>query len=51
MAEIKTNAMRILDRKKIPYQHYSYQTDGEHVDGITVATAIGQQLSPSLSTV
>ena len=44
MAEIKTNAMRILDRKKIPYQHYSYPSDGEHVDGLTVAAAIGQPL-------
>lgn len=44
MAEIKTNAMRILDRAKIPYQHYSYETDGEHVDGISVATKMGQPL-------
>lgn len=44
MAEIKTNAMRILDRAKIPYHHYSYETDGEHVDGITVATSLGQPL-------
>ena len=42
--EAKTNAMRILDRKKIPYQHYSYPSDGEHVDGLTVAAAIGQPL-------
>ena len=44
MAEIKTNAMRILDRAKIPYQHYSYETDGEHVDGISVATKMRQPL-------
>ncbi|MDO4173428.1 MAG: Cys-tRNA(Pro) deacylase [Eubacteriales bacterium] len=44
MAEVKTNAMRILDRAKIPYRHYSYQTDGEHVDGLTVAAAIGKPL-------
>lgn len=42
MAEIKTNAMRILDRKKIPYQHYTYPSDGEHVDGLTAAASIGQ---------
>ena len=44
MAEIKTNAMRILERAKIPYQHYTYETDGEHVDGITVATTLGEPL-------
>lgn len=44
MAEVKTNAMRILDRAKIPYQRYSYETDGEHVDGITVAASIGKPL-------
>ena len=44
MAEIKTNAMRILDRAKIPYQHYTYETDGEHVDGITVAHTLGEPL-------
>ena len=31
--EIKTNAMRILDRMKIPYSHYTYACD-EFVDGI-----------------
>lgn len=44
MAEVKTNAMRMLDRAKIPYQHYTYETDGTHVDGITVATSLGQPL-------
>ena len=34
--EIKTNAMRILDRMKIPYSHYTYECD-EFVDGISVA--------------
>lgn len=43
MAELKTNAMRILDRAKIPYQHYSYEPD-EHIDGISVAAKMGQPL-------
>lgn len=30
--EIKTNAMRILDRMKIPYSHYTYECE-EFVDG------------------
>lgn len=39
---VKTNAMRILDSNKIDYDTHSYTTDGEHVDGITVAHAIGR---------
>ena len=31
--EIKTNAMRILDRMKIPYSHYTYECE-EFVDGL-----------------
>lgn len=34
--EVKTNAMRILESMKIPFQHYTYECD-EFVDGIQVA--------------
>ena len=34
--EVKTNAMRILDKMKIPYEHYTYECD-EFVDGIQIA--------------
>ena len=34
--EVKTNAMRILDRMKIPYTHQAYECD-EFVDGIQTA--------------
>ena len=34
--EIKTNAMRILDRMKIPYSHYTYECE-EFTDGVQVA--------------
>jgi len=34
--EIKTNAMRILEREKIPFQHYTYECD-EFVDGLQIA--------------
>ena len=34
--EAKTNAMRILDRMKIPYTLYTYEC-GEFIDGIQVA--------------
>lgn len=38
--EAKTNAMRILDSLKIPYQHYTYECD-EFVDGIQAADRLG----------
>lgn len=38
--EIKTNAMRILDRLKIPYTHYTYECD-EFVDGMQVVKMLG----------
>ena len=34
--EIKTNAMRILEREKIPFRYYSYECD-EFVDGLQIA--------------
>lgn len=34
--EVKTNAMRILDSMKIPYEHYTYECE-EFVDGIQIA--------------
>ena len=38
--ETKTNAMRILDRMRIAYEHFSY--DGEDfIDGIHVADSLG----------
>ncbi|MBQ8612839.1 MAG: Cys-tRNA(Pro) deacylase [Ruminiclostridium sp.] len=39
--EVKTNAMRFLEQKKIPYTMNSYECD-EFVDGITVAEKLGQ---------
>lgn len=38
--ENKTNAMRVLDAKKIPYQVHFYEC-GEFMDGISVAHACG----------
>ena len=34
--DVKTNAMRILDSLKIPYEHYTYECD-EFIDGIQIA--------------
>ncbi len=40
MAELKTNAMRMLDRAKIPYTVHTYEAS-EALDGVTVAGKIG----------
>ena len=37
----KTNVMRILDQKKVPYQHYCY-ADTAAVSGVEVAHVLGQ---------
>ena len=38
--EVKTNAMRILDRQKIAYSYEEYECD-EFMDGISVADTLG----------
>lgn len=38
----KTNAMRILDRNKIPYSVHTYPHDGTAVDGAHVAALLGE---------
>ena len=38
----KTNAMRILDSKKIEYNMYTYEDDENHIDGISVAQKLNQ---------
>ena len=38
--EIKTNAMRILDRMKISYTHHTYECD-EFVDGMQIVEMLG----------
>ena len=38
--EVKTNAMRILDRQKIPYEYEEYEC-GDFIDGIQVADQLG----------
>ena len=39
----KTNVMRILDQKKIPYTPHTYpHEEGGAVDGVTVAKSMGQ---------
>lgn len=54
MAEQRTNVMRILDQKKIPYTAMSYPHGETAVDGVTVSQLIGrpaQQVFKTLVTV
>ena len=40
--EEKTNVMRLLDQKKVPYTPHAYpHGDGEAPDGVTVARSLG----------
>ncbi len=40
--KLKTNAMRILDSKKINYEMLSYESEDGKIDGISVAHKIGE---------
>lgn len=39
--ELKTNAMRILEKKKIPFTYITYECDG-FIDGVQIADKLGQ---------
>lgn len=41
MSDYKTNVMRILDKAKIAYKHYSY-ADTDAISGVEVAAALNQ---------
>ncbi len=47
--EIKTNAMRILDKKKIPYEVLQYECD-EFIDGLHTAEKTGAPPEQSFKT-
>ena len=47
--EIKTNAMRILEKEKIPFTHYTYECD-EFIDGLHSADLIGAPYEQSFKT-
>ena len=42
MANIKTNAMRIVEKEKIPHSFHTYQADDGAIDGVSVAHKMGQ---------
>lgn len=45
--EVKTNAMRILEKLKIPFEVKTYECD-EFVDGMHIADQLGQPYEQSL---
>lgn len=47
--DIKTNAMRILDRERISYRLNTYECE-EFIDGVTVADRLGQSYEQSFKT-
>lgn len=47
--EIKTNAMRILEKNRIHYQMYTYECDN-FIDGVSVVEKIGQPLEKAFKT-
>lgn len=47
--EVKTNAMRILEKNKIPYEHISYECD-EFIDGLHTAEKTGAPIEQSFKT-
>ena len=50
MAEQKTNVMRILEQKKIPYSAHSYPHGDQPVDGVTAAALLGMDPSAVFKT-
>lgn len=47
--EIKTNAMRILDKNKVAYQVNLYECE-EFIDGVHIADMLGQEYARSFKT-
>ena len=41
MTEDKTNVMRLLDQKKIPYTPHQYDVSDGALDGVTAAARLG----------
>ncbi|WP_453996592.1 Cys-tRNA(Pro) deacylase [Bacillus nitroreducens] len=45
MAKGKTNALRILDSKKVQYEVYTYESNDGKIDGVSVAEKVGLDTS------
>ncbi|MGN0505308.1 MAG: Cys-tRNA(Pro) deacylase [Lachnospiraceae bacterium] len=50
MQEAKTNAMRMLEKAKIPYQMHTYEHEEGAVDGVLVAKRLGQDVTQVFKT-
>lgn len=44
MAQVKTNAMRILDSKRVNYSIITYDNKDGQIDGVSVASKIGKDV-------
>ena len=49
-AEEKTNVMRLLDQKKVKYTGHHYEAPNGAVDGVSVAAAVGKDVSQVFKT-
>ena len=49
-AEEKTNVMRLLDQKKVKYTGHHYEAPDGAVDGVSVAAAVGKDVSQVFKT-
>ena len=50
MPEVKTNAMRVLDKAGLAYRHHNYDAADGHIDGVSVAQKMGQNLQQVFKT-
>ena len=46
----KTNAMRALDKAKVPYEAHEYECKDGHIDGVSVANKLGQNVETVFKT-
>lgn len=51
MANFKTNAMRLIERAKLPYEVLQYPHHGTAVDAVTVASFIGRPTNMVFKTI
>lgn len=49
-SEEKTNVMRLLDQKKVPYTGHHYEAPNGAVDGVSVAAVVGKNVSQVFKT-
>ena len=50
MAQAKTNAQRLLEKDKLPYAAYTYDTEDGLLDGVSVAQKVGMPVEKVFKT-